>query len=185
MKYCSACGQAVVFKIPENDDRKRFVCDSCATVHYQNPRVIVGCLATHEDRILLCRRAIKPRHGRWTLPAGFLENGEATVDGALRETWEEALAEIESDGLYAIFNLPKINQVYMIFRGELKNTNFGPGEESLEVALFEEHEIPWDDLAFEVMRKTLELYYQDVKKGEFPVRMLDITQHKRFPKSKS
>ena len=185
MNFCSDCGQSVTHRIPEGDDRPRYVCDSCGAIHYQNPRIIAGFLPIYEGKVLLCKRAIEPRYGLWTLPAGFMENGETTLQAALRETWEEALAEVESDGLYAIFNLPKINQVYMIFRGELKHTNFGPGEESLEVALFEEHEIPWDDLAFTVMRKTLELYYQDVKKGEFPVRMLDITQHQRFPKPKS
>lgn len=183
MNYCSDCGQPVTHRIPEGDDRPRYVCDSCGAIHYQNPRIIAGCLPTYEGKVLLCKRAIEPRYGLWTLPAGFMENGETTLQAALRETWEEALAEVESEGLYAIFNLPKINQVYMIFRGELNNLNFGPGTESLETELFEEHEIPWDDLAFEVMRKTLELYYHDVKKGEFPQRMLDITQHRRFPKS--
>lgn len=184
MNYCSDCGQPVTQRTPEGDNRPRFVCDSCDTIHYQNPRIITGFLPTYKNKVLLCKRAIEPRYGLWTLPAGFMENGETTLQAALRETWEEALAEVDSEGLYAVFNLPKINQVYMIFRGELKNTNFGPGEESLETALFEEHEIPWDELAFEVMRKTLELYYQDIKKGEFPVRVLDITQHKRFLKTK-
>jgi len=183
MNFCSDCGQPVTHRIPEGDDRPRYVCDNCGAIHYQNPRIIAGYLPTYGSKVLLCKRAIEPRYGLWTLPAGFMENGETTLQAALRETWEEAQAEVQSEGLYAIFNLPKINQVYMIFRGELKNLNFGPGIESLETALFEEHEIPWDDLAFEVMRKTLELYYQDVKKGEFPQRMLDITQHRRFPKS--
>lgn len=180
MNYCSDCGQSVTLRIPEDDNRPRYVCDSCNTIHYQNPRIIAGCLPTFEGKVLLCKRAIEPRYGLWTLPAGFMENGETTLQAGLRETWEEALAEVEVEGLYTIFNLPKINQVYMIFRGELLNTNFGPGQESLEVALFEKHEIPWDDLAFEVMRKTLELYYQDVEKGVFPQRMLDITEHRRF-----
>ncbi len=185
MNFCSDCGQSVSHRIPEGEDRLRYVCDSCGLIHYQNPRIIAGCLPIHGEKVLLCKRAIEPRYGLWTLPAGFMENGETTLQAALRETWEEALASVECDGLYAIFNLPKINQVYMIFRGELENLNFGPGTESLETALFEEQDIPWDDLAFEVMRKTLELYFHDRKTGHFPVRMLDITQHKRFSKPKS
>jgi ADP-ribose pyrophosphatase YjhB (NUDIX family) len=183
MNYCSNCGNSVTQRIPQGDNRPRFVCDNCETIHYQNPCIITGFLPTYEGKVLLCKRAIEPRYGLWTLPAGFMENGETTLQAALRETWEEALAEVESEGLYAIFNMPKINQVYIMFRGELKNTAVGPGEESLEVALFDEHEIPWDELAFDVMRKTLELYYQDIKKGEFPIRTLDITQHHRFPKT--
>lgn len=184
MNYCSDCGQPVSHRIPQGEDRLRFVCDSCGTIHYQNPRIIAGCLPIHGDKILLCKRAIEPRHGLWTLPAGFMENGETTLQAALRETWEEALATINCDGLYTIFNLPKINQVYMIFRGELENLNFGPGTESLETELFDEQNIPWDELAFEVMRKTLELYFHDRKTGEYPVRILDITHHSRFTKSK-
>lgn len=185
MNYCSECGHTVTHRIPEGDNRPRYVCENCGTIHYQNPRIIAGCLPTHEDKVLLCKRAIEPRYGLWTLPAGFMENGETTLQAGLRETWEEALATVECEGLYTVFNLPKINQVYMIFRGELENLNFGPGEESLETELFSEQDIPWDDLAFEVMRKTLELYFQDRKTGKFPVRMLDITEHKRFNKTKN
>ena len=148
MRYCSNCGNSVVERIPEGDNRLRFVCDHCDTIHYQNPRIIAGCLPVYDYKVLLCKRAIEPRYGRWTLPAGFMENGETTRQAALRETWEEARAEVDIEGIYTIFNLPHINQVYMLFRGNLKNTNFGPGEETLETTLFGQHEIPWDQLAF-------------------------------------
>ncbi len=170
MKFCSQCGAAVALAIPAGDDRHRHVCPSCDTIHYQNPNIIAGCLPLHEDRVLLCKRAIEPRYGYWTLPAGFMENGESTEEGALRESWEEARARMKLDGLYTLFSLPEINQVYMIFKGELTDLEFGPGPESLEVALFSEDEIPWDELAFPVMRKTLEYYFADRKSGNFPVR---------------
>lgn len=174
MKFCSDCGQPVISRIPQGDNRERFVCDHCDTIHYQNPRIIAGCLPIHGNRVLLCKRAIEPRYGLWTLPAGFMENGESTLEAALRETREEALAEVESLGVYTLFNLPHINQVYIIFRGNLINGDFGAGDESLEVALYEEQEIPWDEIAFTVVRETLEFYFKDRKSGDFPVRVQDI-----------
>ncbi|WP_150302940.1 NUDIX hydrolase [Pseudomonas saliphila] len=175
MKFCSQCGEAVSESIPAGDNRVRFVCVHCETVHYQNPRIVAGCLVTHEHQVLLCRRAIEPRHGFWTLPAGFMENGETTEQAALRETWEEARARVEAQQLYMLFNLPHINQVYVFFRGRLADMNFAAGEESLEVGLFSEADIPWDQLAFPTISKTLRQYYADVRTSEFPVRMLDIT----------
>lgn len=142
MNYCSHCGQPVSFTIPEGDDRPRYVCGSCGTIHYQNPNIVAGTLATSGSRVLLCKRAIEPRKGYWTLPAGFMENGETTLQAAARETLEEACAEVALDNLYTLINLPHINQVFMIFRARLQGS-FHPGPESLEVALFEEHEIPW------------------------------------------
>lgn len=174
MRFCSNCGQSVIERIPEGDNRPRFVCDHCETIHYQNPRIIAGCLPIHEDKVLLCKRAIEPRYGLWTLPAGFMENGETSQEGAIRETWEEALAKVDVHGIYAIFNLPHINQVYMIFRADLSDLNFGAGEESLEVELFREDQIPWDDIAFPVMRKTLEFYFEDRRTGQYNVHMHDI-----------
>ena len=174
MKFCSDCGQPVISRIPQGDNRTRFVCDNCDTIHYQNPRIIAGFLPIHEDRVLLCKRAIEPRYGLWTLPAGFMENGESTLEAALRETREEALAEVESQGIYALFNLPQINQVHIIFRGNLVNTDFGAGDESLEVALYEEQQIPWDDIAFQVIRETLKFYFADRQSGHFPMRVQDI-----------
>ena len=174
MKYCSQCGESVAHRIPEGDNRPRYICGSCDTIHYQNPRVIAGCVPFHEDRVLLCRRAIAPRHGYWTLPAGFLENGETTSQGALRETSEEANANAEVIELYTLFSLPHISQIYMFYRARLIDLDFSPGEESLETALFAEHEIPWDELAFPVISETLKHYFSDLPGGDFPVRAKDI-----------
>ena len=178
MKYCSTCGKDVALEIPSGDDRHRYVCKHCDTIHYQNPRIITGCLPLYEDKVLLCKRAIEPRHGFWTLPAGFMENGETTTDGALRESWEEAKATIHIDGLYTLFNLPHINQVYLFYRGQLANLNFGPGIESLAVNLFTEEEIPWDELAFPVVNRTLKLFFADRKHGNFPLHSEDIIRHR-------
>ncbi|NEX20163.1 NUDIX hydrolase [Thiorhodococcus mannitoliphagus] len=165
MKYCSDCGAPVGLRIPQGDNRERHVCDLCGTIHYQNPKVVVGCIPEWEDKILLCRRAIQPRHGLWTLPAGFMERGETTREGAARETLEEANARVEIGALYSLFNLPHIDQVYMLFRARLLDLDFSPGEESLEVRLFAESEIPWDVLAFQTIRETLDLYFKDRRRG--------------------
>ena len=178
MKYCSQCGGRVSLKIPQGDDRQRHVCDECDSIHYQNPRIIAGCLPTYKDKVLLCKRAIEPRYGLWTLPAGFMENGESTEQGALRESWEEARASIDLCGLYTMFSLPEISQVYMLFRGELKDLNFAPGTESLEVELFREDEIPWDEMAFPVMWRTLQHYFADLPKQNFPFRSETIYHSK-------
>ncbi len=170
MKFCSSCGSSITLKIPAGDDRQRHVCGECDTIHYQNPRIIAGCLPIHEDKVLLCKRAIEPRHGLWTLPAGFMENGESTEEGALRETWEEARARMTIDSLYTMFSLPQINQVYLLYRGSLTDLDFGPGPESLAVELFSEDQIPWDEIAFPVMKKTLRHYFTDRADGNFPLR---------------
>lgn len=174
MKFCSHCGHAVVNRIPSGDDRPRYICDHCGAIHYQNPRIIVGCLPVIDDRVLLCRRAIEPRRGFWTLPAGFMENGETTLEGALRETWEEARARIGQQMLYRMFDLPHINQVYMFYRGLLLGPQFAPGDESLEVDLFREQDIPWDDIAFPVVLDTLRDYFDDRRRGEFAVRISGV-----------
>jgi len=174
MKYCSSCGQSVARRVPNGDNRERFVCDSCGTIHYQNPKIVTGCLPVYRDQVLLCRRAIAPRSGLWTLPAGFLENGETSTQGAIRETLEEACANVAVEGLYTIFNLPHISQVYMFFRAELLDLDFRPGWESTDVRLFHEHEIPWDELAFPVIVDTLRHYFTDRQSGVFPVRVGDI-----------
>ncbi len=185
MNFCSHCGNPVSQRIPQDDNRLRFVCDNCNTIHYENPRIVVGCLPEWEGQVLLCRRAIEPRLGYWTLPAGFMENGETTAEGALRETWEEALARVREERLYRLFNLPQINQVYMFFIGTLEDKKFGVGLESSEVRLFAESEIPWKELAFPVMAQTLREYFEDSKKGEFTVRISDITwPSKRKPASR-
>lgn len=170
MRFCSQCGQPVELKIPTGDDRHRHVCSQCETIHYQNPRVVVGCLVHSADRILLCRRAIEPRLGFWTLPAGFLENGETTLQGAERETWGEAGAKVSEATLYRLFDLPHIDQLYMFYRAKLVDDVFAAGTESLEVALFDEHEIPWSELAFPVVVEALREFFDDRRRGEFPVR---------------
>lgn len=167
MKFCSNCGAAVTLKIPPGDTLPRHVCDACSTIHYQNPKMIVGCIAEWEERILLCRRAIEPRHGLWTVPAGFMENGETTAQGAARETLEEANARVEVGPLYAMYNIPHINQVYILFRARLLDLDFSAGTESLEVKLFEEKDMPWDTIAFATVRNTLHHYYEDRKAGEY------------------
>lgn len=174
MKFCSNCGAPVIQLVPQGDDRERHVCAKCDTIHYSNPRIITGSLPIHSDQVLLCKRAIHPRKGYWTLPAGFMENGETSLQGALRESWEEARAELEIQSLYTLFNLPHINQVYMFYRGNLANLNYGAGPESLEVALFREEEIPWDELAFPVVARTLKLYFEDRRSGRFPIHTEDI-----------
>ncbi|MCG8317350.1 MAG: NUDIX hydrolase [Pseudomonadales bacterium] len=174
MKYCSQCGHSVSLKIPDGDQRERHVCDNCGFIHYLNPRIIAGTLPIYQDKVLLCRRAIEPRKGYWTLPAGFMENGETTQEAALRETWEEAEAKLDLHGLYTLFNLPHINQVYIFFRGEVVKGEFGVGEESLECQFFSETEIPWDNLAFPTIYKTLKHFFQDRANNSFPVRMEDI-----------
>ncbi len=170
MKFCSECGNAVEVGIPQGDNRPRHVCSSCGTIHYQNPKIVVGCIPVWDDRVLLCRRAIEPRYGFWTVPAGFMENGETSQQGAARETLEEASARVAIEGLYTLFNLPHINQIYLLYRSRLLDLDFGAGDESLEVALFREDEIPWEQMAFPVITESLKLYFADRAQGEFPLR---------------
>ncbi len=181
MKYCSECGQPVTLKVPAGDNRPRHVCDACGTIHYQNPKIVAGALPVWEDRVLLCRRAIEPRYGLWTLPAGFMENGETMEEAAARESREEANARLELDGLYTVISLPTINQVYVMYRARLQDLDFHPGEESLEAALFTEAEIPWDRLAFRTIRYTLERYFEDRKTNRFPVHTHAILANNRQP----
>ncbi|WP_455206032.1 NUDIX hydrolase [Kaarinaea lacus] len=174
MNFCSNCGATVEFKIPEGDNLPRFVCDRCGVIHYQNPKIVTGCIPEWENKILLCKRAIQPRRGLWTLPAGFMENQETTSEAAVRETLEEANATVEAVGLYALFNIPHISQVYIIFRARMLNDVYGPGDESLEVELFEESEIPWDNIAFPVIKETLARYFQDKSQGTFRLHVDDV-----------
>lgn len=182
MKFCSECGSTISQKIPPGDERERYVCEQCGTIHYQNPNIVAGCIVEKGDQILLCKRAIEPRSGLWTLPAGFMENGESTQQAAARETWEEAKAKVDNLHLYTLFNLPHINQVYMMFRGQLIGNDYAPGIESLEVALYDEKDIPWDDLAFPVIEKTLALYYEDKKQGRYPFHLGDIVKVSEQPR---
>ena len=176
MKFCHHCAAPLVVRVPEGDDKPRHCCDECDVVFYQNPKNVVGTLTIHDGKILLCKRAIQPRAGKWTLPAGYMENGESSLNGAIRETKEESGANIIVTGnsLYTLFNLPSINQVYMFFRAELADLEFNPGIESEEVALFAEAEIPWAEIAFPVVKSTLEHYFEDLKTNHFPVRMFDV-----------
>ena len=178
MNFCSQCGQPVRFAIPEGDDRPRYLCDACGTIHYQNPRIVAGTLPVSGTRVLLCRRAIAPRRGFWTLPAGFMENVETTLEAAARETREEAGAAVRIHGLYTLINLPHINQVYLMFRADLVG-DFAAGPESLEVALFEEHEIPWGELAFPTIERTLRHFFADRSEARFPLHVSDITPEDR------
>lgn len=178
MQYCPQCGNKTESKIPEGDNRHRDVCDACDLIHYKNPRIIAGCIPVWEDKILLCKRAIEPRKGFWTLPAGFMELGETTEQAAIRETLEEAEAVVQTHELYAVFNLPHINQVYMMYRSALLKPEFSSGIESLDVQLFSEQEIPWGDLAFKTMRMSLEYYFEDRKAGSFKFRSTDVERPK-------
>ncbi len=175
MKFCSECGAAVEWKQPADDNRPRYVCTTCAAIHYQNPKLVIGAIPEWEDgRILLCRRAIEPRHGFWTLPAGFMENGETTAEAAARETLEEANARIAVGELYSLYNLPYINQVHLLFRARLLDLDFFPGQESLEVKLVEERNIPWDELAFRPVSFTLRHFFADRESNNFQFHAGDL-----------
>jgi len=182
MNFCSHCGSSSVeLRVPDGDNLPRFVCAGCGTIHYQNPKIVVGCLPEWEGQVLLCKRAIEPRYGLWTLPAGFLENGETIVAGALRETEEEAHARVEPLDLYTVISLPQINQVYMMFRARLLDLDFGPGSESLEVKLVDEADVPWESLAFRTITRTLRNYFLDRKQGDFPVRVSALERRPPLP----
>ncbi len=174
MKFCSNCGAPVSKRIPRDDNRVRFVCDVCKTIHYQNPIMVVGAIPEYKGRILLCRRAIEPQYGKWTLPAGYLENNETLAQGAGRETLEESGARVTILEPYALFNLTFVSQVYLMFLASMANAAAKPGKESLEVKLFTKQEIPWDELAFTVIRETLRLYLKDLPTGRFPFHTGDI-----------
>ena len=165
MKYCSSCGQPVSHKVPADDNLPRYVCDGCGRIHYQNPRLVVGCVPELDGRILLCRRAIEPRRGFWTVPAGFLENGEPLAEGAARETREEALAEVDVGALFAVVDVVHAHQVHVFYRATLQDHNFGAGLESLEVALFEREHIPWNEISFPSVDFALRRYCEDAGKG--------------------
>ena len=165
MKFCSECAHPVTVAIPEGDNRPRFVCTHCGTIHYQNPKMVIGSIPVWEQdgelKVLLCKRAIEPRYGYWTLPAGFMENGETTGAAAARETEEEAGANIELGNLFTLLNVVHVHQVHMFYLARLVDLDFAPGIESLDVQLFSEAEIPWGDLAFPTIRTTLELFFAD------------------------
>lgn len=167
INFCSGCGGPIEFRYPADDNRPRHICAACGAIHYQNPRMIINSLPEWEGKLLLCRRAIEPRHGLWTLPGGFMENGETTTQAAIRETLEEANARIAIGGLYSMYSLPYINQVHMTFRATLLDLDFAPGQESLEVRLFSEADIPWDEIAFRPVKFSLQHYFSDRKQKQF------------------
>lgn len=177
MNYCTQCGAPVVSRVPPGDDRERFVCDRCDTIHYSNPKIVAGCIPEWDGRVLLCRRAIEPRYGLWTLPAGFMENHETTQEAAARETLEEARARVEIGELFSYLNIPRISQVYVLFRARLLDVDFGPGHESLEVELFEEQKIPWQEIAFPAIEITLRRFFEDRARGRFSTHVVDV--HRR------
>jgi len=161
LNYCSHCGSAdLQIRVPEHDNVQRIICGNCQTVHYDNPKIIVSCIPVKDDKILLCKRAIEPAKGKWTIPGGYMENGETAEEGAARETWEEAHAKVEIQRLHTLYSLPTVNQVYVIFLGKLIS-DFSAGPESLEVALFSEEEIPWDELVFSSARFALKHYFDN------------------------
>lgn len=167
IKYCCTCAGPVRLRVPAGDTLPRHVCEACGAIHYRNPRLVVGTLPVWEDRILLCRRAIEPRLGFWTLPAGFMENQESVAEAAERETREEANARIELDAAYTMISVPHISQVHVIYRARLLDLDFSPGDETLEVALFAEPDIPWDAIAFRTVAMTLRHFFADRARGSF------------------
>ena len=174
IQYCRACGAAVAYRIPAEDNRERAVCPACGTVHYENPLNVVGTVPVWGDQILLCKRAIEPRRGLWTLPAGFLELGETTAEGALRETDEEAGAQIELGALFTLLNVVRVGQVHFFYLARMTSPALAPGSESLEARLFREDEVPWDEIAFRTVRETLHYFFDDRRRGRFCMHCADI-----------
>ncbi len=174
LTYCSACGHRLVHRVPAGDSLPRGICDGCGAIHYRNPRLVVGTLPVWEDRVLLCRRAIEPRHGKWTLPAGFMENGETVADAARRETSEEAGARIELGPMFSLISVPYISQVHVIYRARLLDLDFAPGEETLEVKLCREDEIPWEEIAFRTIALSLQRFFEDRRRGAYGFHTADL-----------
>ncbi|MBC7380434.1 MAG: NUDIX hydrolase [Burkholderiaceae bacterium] len=176
IKHCRNCGAAVVYRLPDDGDtRQRAVCPACNTIHYENPLNVVGTVPVWGDKVLLCKRNIEPRWGKWTLPAGFMELGETTAEGAARETDEEAGAKFEMLGLFSVMNVPRVGQVHMFYRARLLSDIFDPGHETIEAQLFDEADIPWGEIAFRTVKETLECFFADRRKGEFGIHHIDIT----------
>lgn len=174
MKYCANCGAPVVRRVPPGDTLERWVCEHCGEIHYQNPKLVIGTVPEHEGKILLCRRAIEPRYGYWTLPAGFMENDETTAQAALRETLEEAGAAVELQEPFTLISVPRVNQVHLFYRARLRSMEYKPGEETLEVALVEEALVPWQDLAFRTVAYTLKRWFEDRSRGNYQFHAADL-----------
>jgi ADP-ribose pyrophosphatase YjhB (NUDIX family) len=174
IRFCRACGSAVAYRVPADDNRERAICPACATVHYENPLNVVGTLPVWGEQVLLCKRAIEPRYGLWTLPAGFLELGETTAEGARRETDEEAGARIELGPLFSVLNVARVGQVHLFYLATMTSPDLNPGSETLEARLFTEDEVPWDQIAFRTVRETLQLFFADRRRGSFGTHCADI-----------
>ncbi len=176
IKYCKECGTAVVYRLPDDGDTKeRAICTACHTVHYENPLNVVGTVPHWGDQVLLCKRNIEPRLGKWTLPAGFMELHETTAEGAARETDEEAGAQFEMQELFSLLNVARVGQVHLFYRAKLLSDQFNPGTETMEARLFNEADIPWDEIAFRTVKETLEHYFADRRAGQFGFHVIDIT----------
>ena len=180
MKFCSECGKTVVHRIPEGDNLPRFICENCDIIHYQNPKLVVGCLPVWNEQILLCKRAIEPSYGLWTLPAGFMENQESLEEAALRESREEANANLEIESIYSVISLPHINQIYVLYRAKLLDLDFYAGPVSLDVQLFNVEDIPWEKLAFKTIEHTLKHFYQNRKQDAFSIYTGVISKRNRL-----
>lgn len=179
MNFCSSCGSQVILMPITGDDRNRHYCHNCDTIHYQNPKLVVGCLAVWEEKVLLCKRSIEPRYGYWNLPSGYLELGETAEEGAVRETREEANADVELAGPHTIYSLPHISQVYMHFLAHLVNGEYSVGDETLEAGLFAEDEIPWQDIAFSSSEFALTKYFENRRNGQWDVHTSALSKHQR------
>ena len=180
MKFCSNCGQPVQIRVPAGDQMPRAVCGSCGTVHYENPRVVVGCVPEWQGRVLLCRRAIEPRRGYWTAPAGYLEIGESLLAAAARETAEEALAEVTVGTMLSVVNVLNAAQVHVMFRATMRSAQHAAGIESLETRLYDEAEIPWDQIAFSSMHFALQRYLEDRRQGTAGLHFHDLAERSPY-----
>jgi ADP-ribose pyrophosphatase YjhB (NUDIX family) len=175
IQHCKSCGTAVAYRVPDDGDtRERAVCPACHTIHYENPLNVVGTVPVWGDKVLLCKRNIEPRLGKWTLPAGFMELGETLAQGAARETVEEAGAQFEMQDIFSIMNVVRVGQVHVFFRAQLTSDQFDPGHETMEARLFAEHEVPWDEIAFRTVKETLQHYFDDAKSERFQLHQVDI-----------
>jgi ADP-ribose pyrophosphatase YjhB (NUDIX family) len=184
-QFCNLCGKPTEYRVPAGDHRERFVCTGCGHIQYRNPKIIAGIIPEWRDgRVLMCKRAIEPRHGLWTFPAGFLELRESSGDGAAREALEEAQADVEPLDLFMVINVPYVSQVYLIHRGRLRAEEFGPTPESSEVRLMREDEIPWDAIAFPTIFHSLKRFFADRTAGRYAIHSMDLA-FRPTPRSQS
>ncbi|WP_395686835.1 NUDIX hydrolase [Caenimonas koreensis] len=175
IKHCRNCGAAVVYRVPDDGDtHPRAVCPACDTIHYENPLNVVGTIPYWGEQVLLCKRNIEPRWGKWTLPAGFMELNETTAEGAARETDEEAGAQFEMEGLQSVLSVPRVGQVHLYYRARLLSDQFNPGPETIETRLYTESEIPWEEIAFKTVAETLRCFFEDRRRGTFDVHNIDL-----------